>query len=379
MTKSTGSPAPFPWRWLLVGLPLLLAGYVYFIALRPVATVAPVVRGRAVNSVPGSVEVKAEATLPIKSEVGGRIVSSSLDPGHPVSKGDILLQLDTGDVDIEIERITNDLTAARRKVEVGSTLRAERDNKLDHNNELERRVKAGAFSVAEFEKEKRLYQQLVQRVELDEVNLKLALENLENSLRAKERERTKMTIVAPFDGVIAEIAIAGKPGELIGRDVALATLISKSRVVEAKISEENFAGLTVGQNAGVSFLSYGPQQYRAVLSKVLPTANAETQRYTIHLSVEIPEEKLVPGLTGEVVIVIGQRDNQMIIPRRALRGNQVLLVDGGKVVVRTVEPGYIALNEVEILKGLEPGDQVIVEELDTFRPGQRVRTKQLSN
>ncbi len=366
-------------RALLIGLPILLIGYIYFVALRPVATVAPVVRGRAVNSVPGAVEVKAESVLPVKSEVGGRIVTSSLNPGREVSKGEVLLQLDTGDVDIEIERISNDLEAARRRAQVGSTRRAEEENKRDTLAELDRRVKNGAFPVAEYEKEKRLYQQLVQLRELDEVNLKLGLENLENQLRAKEREKSKMTIVAPFDGVIAEIAIAGKPGELIGRDVNLATLISKSRVVEAKISEENFAELAVGQRAGVSFLSYGPQQYRATLSKKLPTANAETQRYTIHLDVEIPEEKLVPGLTGEVVIVIGQRDNQMIIPRRALRGNQVLLVDGGKVTLRTVEAGYMALNEVEIVKGLEPGDQVIVEELDTFRPGQRVRAKQLNN
>ncbi|MDQ5978122.1 MAG: hypothetical protein QG602_1095 [Verrucomicrobiota bacterium] len=378
MTKPAGFSSSQPWRWLLIGAILAVAAYVYFIALRPVAVVLPVVRGRAVNSVPGSVEVKAESVLPVKSEAGGRIVTSSLNPGRVVTKNEVLLQLDTGDVDIEIERITNDLEAARRRADVGSTMRAERDNKLDSLNELERRVKAGAFSVAEFEREKRLYQQLVQRVELEEVNLKLGVENLENALRAKEREKAKMTIVAPFDGVIAELNIAGKPGELIGRDFTLATLISKSRVVEAKISEENYAGLIEGQNAGVSFLSYGPQQYRATLTKKLPTANAETQRYTIHLNVEIPEDKLVPGLTGEVVIVIGQRDNQMIIPRRALRGNQVMLVESGEVVVRTVEVGYTALNEVEILKGVAAGDLVIVEELDTFRPGQRVRTKQLN-
>ncbi len=378
MTKPTAAKPGFNWRLLLLALPLLVAAYVYFVALRPVAVVAQVVRGRAVNSVPGSVEVKAESVLPVKCEVGGRIVSSSLNPGHPVSKGDILLELDTGDVDLDIERTKNDLAAAKRKVEVGSTLLADEQNMKDNLAELERLVKAGARSQSDYDQQKRVYQQFVQRRELDEVNLRLAYDNLENQLRAKQRERSKMTIVAPFDGVIAEINIAGKPGELIGRDFTLATLISKSRVVEAKISEENFSGLKVGQNAGVSFLSYGPQQYRATLSKVLPTANAETQRYTIHLDVEIPEEKLVPGLTGEVVIVIGQRDNQMIIPRRALRGNQVLLVDGGKVVLRTVEIGYTALNEVEILKGLEAGDLVIVEELDTFRPGQRVRPKQLN-
>jgi RND family efflux transporter MFP subunit len=378
MSAQPAAKTSWPWRIIAIAVVIAAVAYVYAIALRPVATVMQVVRGRAVNSVPGSVEVKAEAVLAIKSEVGGRIVSSSLNAGRSVSKDEVLLELDTGDIDIEIERIGNDLVAARRRFEVGSTLRAEVENKRESLAEMERAVKAGAKPLADFEKEQRLYNQLVQRMELDEVNLRLALENYENSLRAKEREKAKMTIVAPFDGVISEIHIAGKPGELIGRDFALATLISKSRVVEAKISEENFAELDVGQHAGVSFLSYGPQQYKATLSKKLPTANAETQRYTVQLDVDIPEDKLVPGLTGEVVIVIGQRDNQMIIPRRALRGNQVLAVEGGQVVLRTVQPGYMALNEVEIRGGLEPGEQVIVEELDTFRPGQRVRAKQLN-
>ena len=85
MTTAKRSPIRLLWRSLLIGLPVVLIGYVYFVALRPVATVAPVVRGRAVNSVPGSVEVKAESVLPVKSEVGGRIVSSSLNPGREVS------------------------------------------------------------------------------------------------------------------------------------------------------------------------------------------------------------------------------------------------------------------------------------------------------
>jgi len=362
-------------RLLLLALPLAAFWYVYFIALRPVAVVATVVRGRAANAVPGSVDVQAEYTAEIKSEVEGRITSSILDAGLAVKKGDVLVQLDTGDVELAIERIKNDLVAARRRVELGSPLRAERDNQADAVANYEHQAKAGTYSAADLEKQRRLLHQLEQKIALDEVNLKLALDTDENELKAKLREKEKMTIVAPTSGVIAEVKLNARTGDLIGKDTPIATLISSTRTVEAKVSEENFAGIKVGQKATVTFLGYGTQLFHAVVSKVLPTANAETQRYIIHLDVDLPVERLVPGLTGEVLVVIGERDSQANIPRRALRGNEVLVVTNGLVEARTVKVGYVSLNEVEVLEGLREGEQVITEDLDRFQAGDRVRVK----
>lgn len=376
MTAQTAVSSKWGWRVFMIAAVLGVFWYVYAIVLRPVAVVVAAKPGRAINAVPGSVEVKAEYVMELKSEVGGRIVHSILDPGLPVTKDQVLVQLDTGDADLEIERIKNEIVAARRRQEVGSTLRAEVENKRDSLAEMERAVKAGAKPLADFEKEQRLYNQLVQRMELEEVNLRLALENFENALRAKEREKAKMTIVAPTDGVISEVSLAAREGDLIGRDNVIATLISSSRAVEAKISEENFSGLKPGQHASVRFLGYGSQLYSAKITKILPTANPETQRYTIHLAVDIELEKLVPGLTGEVSIVLGQRDAATIIPRRALRGKEVFVVTDGRVEVREVVPGYV-LSDAEIIEGLKADELVIVEELDRFRPGMRVRTELL--
>ena len=362
-------------RALVVAIPLLVIWYVFFYLLRPVAVVAPVKGGRAIHAVPGSVEVKAEYSMELKSEEGGRIISSELDPGKPIFNGDVLVQIDTGDIDLEIERIKNEITAAKRKVELGSTLRAEVLNMRDTNLNLERQVKSGSYPESELEKQRRLLQQLEQRMELEEVNNKLALDIDENTLRTKLRGKEKMTIIAPTDGVIASVNINARKGDLIAKDTAIATIISRTRTVEAKVSEENFSGIKPGQKASVSFLGYGAQMYGATVTKVLPTANAETQRYIVHLTVDLAVEKLVPGLTGEVSIVIGERDAAAIIPRRALRGNEVLVVNGSTVELRKVLVGYMAMNDAEILQGLRKDEQVIVEELERFQAGDRVRVK----
>ena len=365
-------------RLVIAGAVLVAAVLVISYYLRPVALVAVATRGKAVRAVPGTVEVKAEFGMQLKSEVGGRVSATELDLGKKVSRGDVLVQIDTGDVDLEIDRISNEIVAARRKVELGSTLRPEVLNARDSLENLTRQTNAGVYPAAELEKQKRLVGQLEQRMELDEVNNRLALGNFENSLNAKEREKAKMTIAAPADGVVT--SVDARAGDLIGSNSQIGTIMAVGRLIEAKLSEENFAAVKLGQKASVRFLSYGNDQYNAVISKILPSADATTQRYSVHLDIFLPEERvLVPGLTGEASIVIAERDNAVIIPRRALVGNFVYVVEGSTVKLRAIEKGYESLNQVEILKGLEAGEQVVVEQQDRFRDGDRVRIQILAN
>jgi RND family efflux transporter MFP subunit len=337
------------------------------------ALIALGVCGTAVRVVPGTVEVKAEFANELKSEVGGRVHRTALEVGKRVFRGDVLVQLDTGDVDLEIERIKNEIVAAEKRVEIGSTLRAEMLNTRDTVAQQRRLVEAGTFPQAEYDKAVRSLQQLEQRLELDEVNLRLALQNLENQLRAKEREREKMTIVAPSDGTIT--AVLARVGDLIGGNSPIATVIATTRTVEAKLSEENFAAVRVGQRGSVRFLTYGADQYSAVVTKILPSADPTTQRYSAYLDVTLPEGRvLVPGLTGEVSIIIDSRPNAVIIPRRALVGDYVYVAEGSRLALRRIKKGYESLNQVEILEGLEPDELVVVEQQDRFRAGDRVRT-----
>jgi RND family efflux transporter MFP subunit len=368
------------WSTRLLVVAALTAGAVWGTSylLRPVALVVAASRGTAVRNVTGSVEVKAEFANELKSEVGGRVAESMLDVGKRVFRGDLLVLLDPGDVDLEIDRIKTEITAARRKVELGSTLRADVLNARDTFSVLERQAAAGAYPQVELEKQRRSMQQLEQRMELDEVNLKLALETLENQLRSKEREKAKMTITAPADGVVT--AVYARVGDLIGGNSPIATVIATTRTVEAKLSEENFAAVKVGQKASVRFLTFGADQYNATVTKILPSADAQTQRYTAFLEVALPEGRtLAPGLTGEVSIVISERANAVIIPRRALVGDYAYVANGGQLERRRIEKGYESLNQVEILKGIAVDDLVVVEQLDRFRDGERVRTQKVQN
>jgi RND family efflux transporter MFP subunit len=196
------------------------------------------------------------------------------------------------------------------------------------------------------------------------------------TLATKELEKEKMTIRAPFAGEVS--AVLAHPGDLIDPGAPIVSLITTTRVVEAKISEEDFANIKVGQKALVIFLPYGQWEYNAIVRKILPTADPETQRHLVDLEVtDIPPEKLIPGITGEVSIVVGSHPAKAIIPRRALLNESVFVVKDGKVELRRVTPGFEWLTGAEITAGLEPGEQVIVEDLETFRDGDSVKVEEL--
>jgi len=340
--------------------------------LRPEARVAEVKRGRAVDAVPGSVVVEAEFVMDIKSEIGGRIVFTELAPGRPFREGDLLVRIDTGDIELEIEKLSSDYAAARRRVEIGSSTTLELANARDNLRNLERLAALGQVSENEIIQSRRAVQQVEQRAALEAVANQNMLEGYENQLQVRRRQMDKMAVRAPFDGVVSEVI--ARPGDLIGGGGPIARLISTSRTVEARISEENFAGIAVGQRAAVRFLGYGDQLYDANVAQILPTADPETQRYVVYLLVETDPVLLVPGITGEVSIVVGTRENTLIIPRRALFGSNVYVVNNATVELRQVRTGFTGLNDVEILEGVKEGELVIVDRLDTFRAGDRVNT-----
>jgi RND family efflux transporter MFP subunit len=365
---------------VLVGLGLAGAG-VYFALdyFRPVALVAPVIAGPAIKAVSGSVSVRAESPVEIKSESQGKVIESHLDHGKLVKKDDVLVQLDPRDADLQIEK--NEIAFKLFKQGVESN---EKKAKIDDENakeefqEIERQHQLGLMSDAAFKQNQRAQE----RAKLTRQDLKDDQQSkndaYENELKVWKLVKERTTIRAPFDGQIADFYVW--PGQLVGNGTVVAKLISLSRTVEAKISEENSADVRVGQEAEVTFLPYGPWKYHARVTKILPTSDAETQRRIVHLNVhDIEAEKLRPGINGEISITIDSHPSQTLVPRRALSGNTLWVVKDGRVQLRKVEVGFDSLTAVEIVKGVAHGELVIVDQLDLFHDGDRVKVQMDDN
>jgi RND family efflux transporter MFP subunit len=359
--------------FIIGGAALVLGGggWLAFQSSRPVAVVGPIVRGVAVQAVPANILVTEEFRMELKSESGGRIAKSDVQLGAEVKAGDVLFELDPRDLELEIERIEADEKAAKARIELGSPLRFEVATAEETVRNNTRLLEQGKIAQIELDRSKRAVEQLKDRLANEEISNAQTLDTFANTLKIKRRQLEKMRVTAPDDGTVAEIY--ARTGDLVGGGQILARVISRARLVQAQISEENFAGVRPGLSAQVQLLGYGWKLFPAHVVRVLPSADERTKRYTAFLKVEIDEALLAPGLTGEASILIDRRENALLIERRALVGEGVFAVRGGRVVYLPLRTGYGGLNFTEIISGASESDVVILNDPASFRPGQSVR------
>src|SRR5690606_11061067 len=127
---------------------------------------------------------------------------------------------------------------------IGSSTTIELTSARESLAQAERQARLGNLAESELLRKQREVKLIEQRLALEEVANRSLLSNFENTLKVKRRQREKMTIAAPFEGVVSEVF--ARPGDLIGGGAPIATLMSTGRTVEARISEENFAGIRIG-------------------------------------------------------------------------------------------------------------------------------------
>jgi RND family efflux transporter MFP subunit len=340
---------------------------------QPLAVVGPITRGTAVQAIPANILVTEEFRMEIKNESGGRILKSNIQLGTEVKAGDVLFEIDPRDLELEIERIEADYKAAKARIELGSPIRFELATAEETVRNTSRLVEQGKVAQIDLDRAKRAVTQVQDRLATETINNQQSLDTFENTLKLKRRQLEKMKVVAPADGTVSEIFAL--TGELVGGNQLLARVISKARLVQAQISEENFAGIRPGLSANVQLLGYGGKLFKGKVERVLPGADERTKRYTAFLKLDIDEALLAPGLTGEASIVVGQQPNVLLAERRAMLGQTVFVVEDGRVHQRAVVVGINGYQHTELVSGINEGELVIVENPAGFRDGQTVRVE----
>lgn len=350
-----------------------------FLQFRDTAMVATVKRDTAVDIVTGSIVVHADGDLKeLKSELGGRVAwCDPLDPGKEFKKDDELMKLDSTDLEREMKQAESDYAVVAERAKIAKENDPELKVATAALNNVQRLHERGEASEEYLAAAQRAVEAVGTKLRLADFDTRQAKINFDTAQAARKRTLDKMTVRAPADGLVQGGMVS--PGALIGPSAIVATYYSTARVVLGKVSEDNFSKIQIGQLAKVRLLSYGSNEFDAKVTKILPFADADTQRYTVYLDVELEAKKLIPFSTGEVTITVGEHANQPLIPRTALfagiDSNYVFVVKGGRVERRKVTPGFVGLNKAEVKEGLAEGEQVIVGNPEDFRDGQHVRVE----
>jgi membrane fusion protein (multidrug efflux system) len=304
--------------------------------------VAKVAKTSVTDEAIASGTLRANETVTLRSEVAGRVVRLGFTDGARVSKGVILVALDSSLSTAEAEQARAELSLSKAN--------------FDRTAELAQRnfVSASAKD------------QAAANLKVQEARLKLA-----------EARLAKSDIRAPFNGVMGLRNLS--PGDFVkdGADLAIIEDLSTMKV-DVRLPERYFGRVKPGMPILLTLDSMPGKTFKAKLTAVDAQIDANGRSLLARGQLANPDGALRTGMFARARLVLRENPDALVIPEEALlpQGAEVFVyrVDAGKAQRIAVKPGLRSDGKVEILSGLSEGDQVVTAgQLRLQRDGQEVR------
>jgi RND family efflux transporter MFP subunit len=352
---------------------LFLGGAGYFLIQhfsKPVVRLATAVSETAIHAVPGNIKVMP-TEWSVRLKTNGTVEKIEAVIGDEVEEGQLLMQLDTSDVEIDMELARTALQVAEKKLQIPRQNELQLDLEKLNLEKLRNSLSLGVASEIDIQRQEKRVSNYEELARLEELGLELAKSQAASHLAKLEKTLERSSLHSPVSGTVTQASFL--KGSYALHNSEAFRIQSVDKVIEAKISEEDFSGIQKGLKVQARLYSYGNQIFHGKVIQVLPTADPNTQEYTINLQLDMQDKPLISGMSGEASIIIGEATDAIVIPRRALVGDFIYLLENDRIVLRKVVTGYRGLNKVQIVEGLELGESVIVEDQSILKPGMRVR------
>jgi RND family efflux transporter MFP subunit len=350
----------------------------------PLVTVVNVERspGNTTLILPGSIEPVTEA--PVLARASGYIKRRYVDIGDRVRAGQLLAEIEAPELDHQVqqaraavEQSTAALEQANANLQQGraneqlSKVTAERWSNL---------VKKGVVSrqdndtyQAQYAAQQANVQALEKAISSARSNIAAAQANLS---RLSELQGYK-TVYAPFTGVITLRNV--DVGALVTEASTLLFRIAQTdRLrVYVYVPQSDAGSMQVGQTARLIVPDLSGRRFSGTVTRTANALDPSTRTLLTEVQVQNSYGALLPGMYTQVDLTTPRKDPPLLIPGDTLvvrsAVTQVAVVDNGHVVhFRRLQLGRDYGDRIEVLSGLEAGQQVIVNPGDTVQEGAKV-------
>ena len=256
------------------------------------------------------------AVIEVKSKASGVITQMPVETGTRVRPGDLLVQIDTRDVQNRFDQAQAQLAAAQAKLEV-----AEADKK--RNEEM---YKARVITPQEYEKVAVDYENAKSGVVSAKANLDLAKQSLEDA-----------TVRAPSVGTIIDktvsvgTVIASATGSSASGGTTIVKMADLGVVrIRALFNETDIGSVHPGQPANVTVDAYQDRRFGGVVEKIEPQAVVQQNvtMFPVLVNLQNQEGLLKPGMNGQVSVLIDEKDNVLAVPNDAVKNPREAVATG---------------------------------------------------
>lgn len=328
--------------------------------------VAPVERGvvesTVTNSKAGTVQARRRSR--IAAEIGGRVVEITHREGAVVKAGEPLIRLSDVSHVAQLELARHGVAVSAARLEDACLLRDRAGRELKRTQTLADNNVASADRLDALQyafESARVACQAAQAI----------LEQARAQRDSAEAELAKTVIVAPFDGVVAEVNV--ELGEWVTPSPPLLTsppaidLIDPTSIfVSAPMDEVDSGAIRPDLPVKLTVDSRPGEVFSGTLARVAPYVHdeeAQNRTLEIEVAVDDPElaSSLLPGTSADAEVILESKSNVLRVPTSALlQDRSVLVLEAGKLVEREIQLGLRNWQFAEVESGLAAGELVVV-------------------
>jgi HlyD family secretion protein len=268
--------------------------------------VEPVARRTITLSVDATGTVEPIDLVEVKSKASGQILKMPVAVGSVVKAGDLLAQIDKVDVQNAYDQARAALVAAETRAKVSTAQKQRADDLLA----------SGVITAEEHE-----------TAELDHANAQSALVQARTNLSSAKQRLDDATVRAPIAGtVLAQPVAVGQvissATSSVSGGTTLLTMADLSRIrMRVLVSETDIGNVKPGQPATVSVDAYPNRPFRGQVEKIEPQAVVQQSvtQFPVLVSLDNEEGLLLPGMNGEVTMLVARQNDVLAVPVDALR------------------------------------------------------------
>ncbi len=272
--------------------------------------------------------VRSNESVVLRPEVAGRILTINFREGQSVKRGQTLVALDAGVNQAEVDQMRAQLDLARSNLK--------RTEELARDNFVSASAKDESAS----------------RMRVAEAALALAQAKL-----------SKMTLLAPFDGVVGIRNVSVGDYVKDGADL-INVEDTRSVKVDFRVPERYQPLVSVGQQVDVTSDALPGQHFRATIDAIDPLIDTNGRSVSIRARASNPTQSLRPGMFARVRVIFSEKKDALMAPEEAIvpsgRDFYIYRVVDGTARRTKVRVGARRDARVELLEGATAGDIVVV-------------------
>lgn len=314
-------------------------------------------------------------TVNVVSKISGQVTGVNFDVGNNVKAGDTLITLETRTLNAQLQQAEAALQSAEAVVQAAKDQIDQAKINLDAAQKAYDRIKALYDSSA------------ASQSQLDDVTTKLDLAKKQYEIAVGSAQKQAQAsvntakaninsikvqldnsiITSPIKGVIVNRNI--NPGEIASPGVVLLTIADTSTLkLKGTVSQQSVPLLQAGQKINVTVDVFPNKIFEGIIERIGPMAVSTGEYFPIEISIKNPGE-LKAGLSAHASVNVSSSEGVVIPSSAVFQSNgqsYVYVIKNNVAIKRNVTIGLKNDSEVEVLKGLNKGENVAVTNVSSL-------------